>query len=77
MLYKRVSLDLRLGDGMSFKTHLQVIDAETTYDILLGMEDSIVRRRDHVKELKSTDVDSFMTHHYISVTILRLKVFWR
>jgi hypothetical protein len=31
-----VSLDLRLADGMSFKTHLQVIDAETTYDILLG-----------------------------------------
>ena len=33
-----VSLDLRLPDGMSFKTHLQVIDAETTYDILLGMD---------------------------------------
>jgi hypothetical protein len=33
-----VSLDLRLADGMSYKTHLQVIDAETTYDILLGMD---------------------------------------
>jgi hypothetical protein len=32
------SLDLRLADGMSFKSHLQVIDAETTYDILLGMD---------------------------------------
>ena len=28
-----ISLDLRLANGMSFKTHLQVIDAETTYDI--------------------------------------------
>ena len=33
-----VSLDLRLADGMSFKTSLQVIDAETAYDILLGMD---------------------------------------
>jgi hypothetical protein len=33
-----VSLDLRLADGVSFKTHLQVIDAETTNDILLGMD---------------------------------------
>ena len=33
-----VSVDLRLADEMSFKTHLQVIDAETTYDILLGMD---------------------------------------
>jgi len=33
-----VSLDLRLADGMSFKTHLQVIHAEITYDILLGMD---------------------------------------
>jgi hypothetical protein len=35
---EEVSLDLRLADGMSFRTHLQVIDAETTYDILLGMD---------------------------------------
>jgi len=33
-----VYLDLRLADGMNFKTHLQVIDAETAYDILLGMD---------------------------------------
>jgi hypothetical protein len=33
-----VCLDLRLAHGMSFKTHLQVIDAETTYDILLVMD---------------------------------------
>jgi hypothetical protein len=33
-----VSLDFSLTDGMSFKTRLQVIDAETTYDILLGMD---------------------------------------
>ena len=33
-----VSLDLRLADGMSFKTHLQVIDSETTYDVLLVMD---------------------------------------
>ena len=33
-----VSLDLRLLHGMTFKTHLQVINAETTYDILLGMD---------------------------------------
>ena len=31
----KISLDLRLADGMSSKTHLQVIDAETTYEILL------------------------------------------
>jgi len=33
-----VSLDLRLADGMSIKTYLQVIYAEATYDILLGMD---------------------------------------
>ena len=33
-----VSLDLRLADGMSFKTHLQIIVAETTYDIVLGVD---------------------------------------
>ena len=39
MLYKRGgSLDLRLADGMSFKTHIQLFDAETTYEILLGMD---------------------------------------
>ena len=27
-----------IQNGMSCKTHLQVIDAETTYDILLGMD---------------------------------------
>jgi hypothetical protein len=32
---EKVSLDLRVADGMSFKTHLQVIDTEITYDILL------------------------------------------
>ena len=37
-LQAQVSLDLRLADGMSLKTHLQVIDAESTYDILLGMD---------------------------------------
>jgi hypothetical protein len=33
-----VSLDMRLADGMRFKTHLQVFDAETAYDFLLGMD---------------------------------------
>jgi hypothetical protein len=33
----KVSLDLRLAYGMSFKTHLQVIHPETTDDIILGM----------------------------------------
>ena len=37
-LQAQVSLDLRLADGMSLKTHLEVIDAESTYDILLGMD---------------------------------------
>ena len=37
-LQAQVSLDLTLADGMSLKTHLQVIDAESTYDILLGMD---------------------------------------
>ena len=37
-LERDVSLDLRLGDGMSFKTHLQVIDAEATYDTLVRMD---------------------------------------
>lgn len=34
----KISLDLGLADGMSFTTHLEVIDAESTYDILLGMD---------------------------------------
>ena len=64
-----VSLDLRLADGMNFKTHLQVIDAETTYDILFGMdfmEENCVNsgfyctQEGPVKELKSTGVDLFM-----------------
>jgi len=71
MLYKRGSFSgSRLEDGMSFKTHLQVLDAETTYDILLGMdfmEEGCVRRKEHVKEL---NIDSFTTRHSTLVTIL-------
>ena len=37
-LQAQVSLDLRLADGMSLKSHLEVIDAESTYDILVGMD---------------------------------------
>ena len=37
-LKAQVSLDLRLADGMSLKSHLEVIAAESTYDILLGMD---------------------------------------
>jgi hypothetical protein len=87
MLYKRGGFSgSQVEDGMSFKTHLQVIDAETTHDILLGMdfmEENCVNsgfyrtQKDHVKELKSTDVDSFTTRHYTLVTILKLKAFWR
>ena len=37
-LQAQVSLDLRLADGMSLKSHLEVIAAESTYDILVGMD---------------------------------------
>jgi len=71
---------------MGRETHIQVIDAETTYDILLGidfMEENCVNsgfyptQEGPGKELKSTDVDSFTTLRSTLVTSLRLKVFWR
>jgi len=34
----KVYMNLRLADVMSLKSHLQVIDPETIYDILLGID---------------------------------------
>jgi hypothetical protein len=42
----------------------------------VSIQDSIVRRKDHVKELNSTEVNSLTTLYFTLVTTLRLKVFW-
>jgi len=43
----------------------------------VSIQDLIVRKKDHVKELRSTDVDSSMILDSTFATILRLKAFWR
>jgi len=79
-----VSLDLRLADGMSFKTQLQVIDADTTYDILLGMdfmEENCVNsgfyrtQQGPRKAIEIEVVDSLMILHSTLDITRRLKAF--
>ena len=62
-LKAQVSLDLRLADGMSFKTHQQVIDAESTYDILLGLVYRFQKSAPRVGCARDARTNVFTTGH--------------
>ena len=77
-------MNLRLADWMSFNVHLQVIHAETTYDILLEMDftqqncdnSGFCRNQDGPRE-RIEIVDIYMILQFTLDIIPKLQVLFR